>query len=185
MNISFFAKVMWSWLVAGIALSVLGGMLGDLAVLAAIFMLVGTCMVLLYSLTFSRPGEARVFSWIVYARSWCTPGSMPVELWDFSGERRISLATRDDQGQLVAYWYDWHLIGRIILDPDGIVSRKSDASYVYFWLPLRAQERAQHLLSLDFEFPDFSTLEHVKDKTRQMMDWYETIQNTRKKSSQL
>ena len=94
--------------------------------------------------------------WFVIFVSSIYKGLTPVELIDHDGESRYSIARRGHDGRLVSPVYWFNNIGECILESNGKVDPASDSSYVYFWLPLRKNDRAMHALMT--EIPDLSQM---------------------------
>ena len=91
------------------------------------------------------------------------PNTIPVKLISYRGEFYYSLAQRKNSTQLnsTVYWFNY--IGPLVLFNDGLVDDEASvASYITFWIPLREQERVEHLLK--YELPDFETILAIDDE---------------------
>jgi hypothetical protein len=85
-----------------------------------------------------------------------------VELLDFTGNRRQSLAKIIPNTQTMQSWWQWeNKIGGVILQPNGICY-PGDASYVYFWYPMDKEKRAYHVLANDL--PDLEYLDSLRSE---------------------
>lgn len=97
--------------------------------------------------------------WFILGISWFNKRILPVELIDMDLVRYYTLAHVDTDGNLVSPVYWGTGTGKCMLLPNGTVDRRSPSGYVYFWLPLRQQDRVEHVLKNDL--PDFNGLTHV------------------------
>lgn len=73
----------------------------------------------------------------------------PVELISFDNSRNFTLAKYNHDNHLVAPVYFTSNVGQVILLDDGTVDKHSESSYIKHWLPLKKNDRVQHILTND------------------------------------
>lgn len=73
----------------------------------------------------------------------------PVELISFDKTRHFTLAKHNQENQLVAPVYFSSNVGQVILLENGTIDKNSESSYIKYWLPLKKNDRAQHILTND------------------------------------
>ena len=86
--------------------------------------------------------------------AWFSDKMMPIQLIDYQGDIKNTMAFKLPDNS----WYSWvyweHQIGEIYLLENGKIDRElSEASYIYWWCPLRESDRVQQKLTYDV--PDF------------------------------
>ena len=88
----------------------------------------------------------------------------PVMLVDYQGQQIPSLARKRQDGTMHASVYFMTNTGDCILESNGTVSRKSNAVYIYFWIPIRKSELMMHYLTCDV--PDFDYINSLRPHER-------------------
>lgn len=149
----FSLQVFIVMLIVSLAISIL-------APLSKIWIMVSGVMLVLISVIPWISGH----KWVVIAASRIIPGAIPVEIVDFHADHLYTIARVDPKKGLVAPVYWFNNVGECILDDNGLVNDKSNSSYVYFWMPLRKDERVKHLLTNDM--PDFSNIDQMEKGQR-------------------
>lgn len=71
---------------------------------------------------------------------------LAIELVDFQNEKYYTIAKKMPNGTLTAPVYYWAGVGNVTLNDDGTIDKKSESSYIDFWLPLNTSQRTLHLL---------------------------------------
>ena len=96
------------------------------------------------------------------------PNMIPVKLISYRGEFYYSLAKRKNSTHWSSYVFWFTNVGHLVLLHDGLVDDEASvASYIKFWIPLREQERVEHLLK--YELPDFETILAIDDEHERTM----------------
>ena len=100
--------------------------------------------------------------WVVTVISKINPWAFAVELISFEGKHYYTFAKRIDEDKLFAHVYWNAKVGEAILNKTGIVDKKSESSYIKWWLPLNNPLREEYILRNDY--PDFSELKEYVDR---------------------
>jgi hypothetical protein len=161
------SRILFWWLVA-VIVDMLFTLIGAIFYNHAWGILPSLILALIMVIITPLTSSCHKYPWFMKFVAFFNKDLIPVELIDFTCERTYSIATLHPDGKLHAPNYWMHSIGDSILLPNGFVDMNSAASYQYFWLPLRKNERVAFLLTN--EIPDFTEIENLsRDERREML----------------
>ena len=102
--------------------------------------------------------------WLARFRSWFERDSMPVELINYKGISTFVLARPLDEHRYWSYLYENSRIGKVVMLANGVVDPSCESSFIYCWIPMNPQDRAQFLLSNNL--PDLENIRKLDEDER-------------------